>query len=291
VSHNVFRLLELEQIEEHVFQGESYDIGTGSLFGGFVLGQALRAASSTVDIERRHVHSLHAYFILPGDVRTPMRYEVENIREGGSFSTRRVVGFQHGRALFIMSASYHKEEGGIDHQVPMPEVPGPEGLLSSGALVDRLEERSGEGAVAPLRKMTERFWPVEFRPVDPGNPLKPEFRAPRAYTWFRVQEPLADDRALHQSVLACVSDYGLMGTALRPHGMSFARDVAMAASLDHAMWFHRPFRADSWMLYAMDSPSASNAVGFNRGAIYSEDGLLVASVAQEGLIRTRPREV
>jgi acyl-CoA thioesterase-2 len=218
-----------------------------------------------------------------------MRYVVEVIREGRSFSTRRVVGYQHGRPLFIMSASYHRAEGGIDHQSPMPEVPGPEGLLPAGTLVDRLAERAGEEAVAPLRKMTERFWPVEFRPVDPGNPLRPEYRSLKAYTWFRVQEPLDDAPALHQSVLACVSDYGLMGTALRPHGMSFARDVVMAASLDHAMWFHRPFRADSWLLYAMDSPSASNAVGFNRGAIFTEAGVLVASVAQEGLIRTRSR--
>ncbi len=283
-------LLDLEQIEDNIFRGESVDIGSGSVFGGQVLGQALRAAGRTVEAERK-AHSLHAYFILPGDVKAPIVYEVDRIRDGRSFTTRRVVAVQHGRPIFNMAASFQIEEDGADHQAEMPDVPGPEALQSEQALRRRIAEKLAEEPDArvpeQLRMAAARAWAIEFRPVEPTDPLRPEKRPPRRHVWLRAAGPLPDDDAVHQSMLALASDYGLMGTALLPHGLSFMQPGFQAASLDHAMWFHRPFRLDDWLLYAMDSPSASNARGLNRGQLFTRDGRLVASVAQEGLMRER----
>ncbi len=287
MTHVLDRLvafLRLERIEDNLFRGQSVDIGSGSVFGGQVLGQALSAARRTVDANRR-AHSLHAYFILPGDVAAPIVYDVERIRDGRSFTTRRIVAIQHGRAIFNMAASFQIEEEGAAHQADLPEVPGPEGLLSEQAMQQEIVERVGERLPEALRAAVARAWPVEFRPVEPVDPLAPAPGPPRRHVWLRAAGRLPDDEGLHRSVLAMASDYGLMGAALRPHGLSLMQPALQVASLDHALWFHRPFRADDWLLYAMDSPSASNARGFCRGRLFTREARLVASVAQEGLMR------
>lgn len=280
----LIRFLELERIEDNIFRGQSVDIGSGSVFGGQVLGQALSAAQQTVDAER-HAHSLHAYFILPGDVEAPVLYDVERIRDGRSFTTRRIVAIQHGRPIFNMAVSFQVAEEGASHQADMPDVPPPEALRPEQALRQEIAERMGDRLPDALRDAAARSWPVEFRPVDPVDPFRPEARPPTRYAWFRADGPLPDEDALHRSVLALASDWGLLRPAMRPHGLSFMQPNFQVASLDHALWFHRPFRADQWLLYAMDSPSASNARGLGRGQIYAQDGRLVASVAQEGLMR------
>ncbi len=271
--------LTLERLEENLFRGESRDVCQKSVFGGQVLGQALMAAGQTV--EGRLAHSLHAYFLLAGDPRAPIVYDVERIRDGRSFTTRRVVAIQHGRAIFNMSASFQVTEKGLEHQAEMPEVPGPEGLAN---LLD-LGRQAAQGAPEKIRRFLTRERPIEFRPVDPIDPLHPEPRPPRKAVWLRAAGELPDGAPLHQAVLAYASDYTLLGTALLPHGLSFVQGQVQAASLDHAMWFHRDFRMDEWLLYVMDSPSASNARGLSRGRIFSREGRLVASMAQEGLIR------
>ncbi|BCR04713.1 acyl-CoA thioesterase II [Desulfuromonas versatilis] len=271
--------LTLERLEENLFRGESRDVGQKSVFGGQVLGQALMAAARTV--EGRQAHSLHGYFLLPGDPRAPIVYDVERIRDGRSFTTRRVVAIQHGRAIFNMAASFQIREQGVEHQAQMPEVPGPEGLADKAELGRRAAER----ASGRVRRFLLQPRPIEFRPVAPDDPLEPEPRPPQRQLWLRAAAALPDDPALHQAVLAYASDFSLLGTAFLPHGLSFLQRQVQAASLDHAMWFHREFRLDDWLLYAMDSPSAGNARGLCRGSIFTRDGKLVASVAQEGLIR------
>lgn len=275
--------LHLEQIEHHLFRGQSSDLGGVSVFGGQVVAQALIAAQRTV--EGRLAHSLHAYFLRPGDKKAPIVYDVDRIRDGRSFTTRRVVAIQHGRPIFSMSASFQVAEQGVDHQAPMPEAPAPDELKSEQQLREELAQRMPE----PLRAFISRRLAIDMRAVDPVDPVSPEPKAAEAKVWLKAKGELPDDQALHQAVLAYASDFNFMGTALRPHGLSFMQGNLQAASIDHALWFHRPLRIDRWLLYCMDSPSAFGARGFNRGAIYDADGVLVASCAQEGLMRLRGR--
>jgi len=277
-------LLELEEIEETIFRGASQDLGFGNLFGGQVLGQAMSAASRTVAPDRR-VHSLHAYFLRPGDPTHPIVYMVENMRDGRSFSTRNVDAIQHGRPICTLSCSFQIEEEGFDHQAPPPEgVPPPEGLRSELEWVRELADRIPE----PLRTKLLCDKPIEIRNVDPMNPFAPQKREPVRYAWLKAAGALPDDPVVHRYLLAYASDFGLVGTSMFPHGVTFFDPRMQVASLDHALWFHRDFRMDRWLLHAMDSPSASHARGLARGAFY-QDGKLVASVVQEGLIRCHER--
>jgi acyl-CoA thioesterase-2 len=275
-------LLDLEPIEHNIYRGRNHDIGSGRVFGGQVLAQALVAARRTVEADRA-AHSLHGYFILPGDVGAPIVYFVDRLRDGRSFSTRRVTAIQHGRAIFNMSVSLQIAEEGLEHQVEMPDVPGPEGLTSESELLREMAED-----IPPnLRDRYAQERPIEFRPVAPVNPFRPDRREPVRHTWFRARGTLPDNLLQHQAVLSYASDYGLLGSALLPHALSFQTPNLQAATLDHALWFHRPFRVDEWLLYAMDSPASAGARGFTRGSIYTQDGVLVASAAQEGLVRLR----
>jgi len=277
-------LLALERIEENLFRGRSQDLGWGSVFGGQVLGQALSAAAQTVP-EDRSVHSLHAYFLRVGDVGRGIVYDVDRIRDGGSFTTRRVVAIQNGRAIFNMAASFQIGEPGYEHHDEMPDVPGPDGLASS---LERM--RSVLDRIPPsLRALATADRPIETRPVDPRDPLAPEPAPPQQAVWLRATGALPDRPALHGYLLAYASDCHLLGTATRAHAVSWLMPEMQVASLDHAMWFHRPFRMDDWLLYAMRSPSASGARGLVQGRIFSRDGRLVATVAQEGLMRRRSR--
>lgn len=276
----LIELLKLERLEDNLFRGISRDIGTTHVYGGQVLGQALSAAAYTVD-EDRFPHSLHAYFLRAGDIKAPIVYEVDRSRDGRSFSARRVVAIQHGRPIFTMAASFQGQEEGIDHQAPMPDVPGPDGLEDSAVLAKDYVEK----VPLKMRRFLMRDRPFEFRPVDNTDPHIKEPRPAVNRYWFRTCDTLPDDPALHRSLLAYVSDYNLLTTATLPHGLSFLRGNVQMASLDHAMWFHRPFRMDEWLLYAVDSPSASGARALTGGYIFKQDGTLVASTAQEGLIR------
>jgi acyl-CoA thioesterase II len=270
--------LDLERLEHNLFRGRSPRNGRGRVFGGQVVGQALMAATRTVEAERPP-HSLHAYFLLGGDPEAPILYEVDRIRDGRSFTTRRVVAIQHGRAIFSMSASYHADEPGFDHGAPMPEVPPPEDLT------DEIYRAPG---VLPdtVRAYIDRERPIEFRPVEYRR-YASRTPGPRFHAWMRAAERLPDDPTLHRCVLAYASDMTLLDASLHPHGRTAFEPGIVPASLDHALWFHRPFRADEWLLYAQDSPSASGARGFARGLVFTRDGTLVASTAQEGLIRER----
>ncbi|MEZ4453981.1 MAG: acyl-CoA thioesterase II [Nannocystaceae bacterium] len=280
---DLLELLRLEPLEKNLFRGQSQDLGWGTVFGGQVLGQALSAAQQTVPVGRS-VHSLHGYFLHAGDARRPIIYDVDCIRDGKSFTTRRVVAIQGGRAIFSMSASFQIVEEGLDHQAPMPEVPGPEDLLSETEIARRAADR-----IPPLlraRALADK--PIELRPVDPPiDFLKPDARPPSRCVWVRAQGVLPDDPDVHRFLLAYTSDFYLMTTAMLPHAVTWLTPGMQSASLDHAMWFLRPFRADEWLLYAMDAPSASGARGLTRGSFYTRDGRLVASTAQEGLIRIR----
>ncbi|HEV7490797.1 MAG TPA: acyl-CoA thioesterase II [Rhodanobacteraceae bacterium] len=275
-------LLRLERLEDNLFRGESRDIGTHYVFGGQVLGQALSAAQQTVDAERS-AHSLHAYFLRAGDIQKPIVYNVERTRDGGSFSVRRVVAIQHGQTIFNCSVSFHIAEPGVEHQMPMPQVPKPADLPA------RPEIPSDELARIPpkLRRWLGMRGPFEFRRVYPRDELNPGKQPPYQHVWFRLIDRAPDDVVLHRSMLAYASDFHLIGTTTFPHGISYLQKNVQMASLDHALWFHRPFRADEWLLYSCDSPTAQGARGLARGMIYSEDGRLVASTAQEGLIRLR----
>lgn len=279
----LLRLLDLERLELNLFRGYNRDIGSGRVFGGQVLAQALVAAGRTV--EGRTAHSLHGYFMLPGDVATPIVYQVDRIRDGKSFTTRRVLALQEGREIFTMTCSFHVAEEGIEHGTPMPTIPPPEELPRELDLVRSMAHLIPE----PLRQVYTQDRPIDFRPVDPVNPFAPDKREPVKYLWFRAEGTMPDEPILHQAVLAYASDYGLLGTALYPHALSFLQRGVQAASLDHAVWLHRPFRVDDWLLYAIDSPAAAGARGFTRGSLFTRDGTLVASTAQEGLLRTPPR--
>jgi acyl-CoA thioesterase II len=274
-------LLDLEQLEINLFRGVTPPSGRKRVFGGQVVAQALVAANRTVD--ERQPHSLHAYFLLGGDPRVPIIYEVERIRDGRSFTTRRVVAIQHGEAIFVLSASYHRPETGFDHQSAMPAVPSPEELPDVAALRETIMPRMPPSA----RNYFTSNRPIELRPVEFERYADGLPRTPVFHVWFRATAPLPDNPGIHQAVLAYASDMTLLDAALVPHGRSVFEDAIMAASLDHALWLHRPFRADEWLLYAQDSPSASGARGFARGLIFNKAGQLVASVAQEGLLRLR----
>jgi acyl-CoA thioesterase II len=275
-------LLDLEPLEHNIYRGNNREIGSGRVFGGQVLAQALVAARRTVD-EPRDAHSLHGYFILPGDVATPIVYFVDRLRDGKSFTTRRVTGIQHGQAIFSMTASFHGEEPGEEHHAPMPEAPLPEDLPRELDLIRDISER-----IPPrLREVLTQDRPIDFRPVQPTDFFLPEPRPPTQMMWFRALGEVTGELVEHQAVLAYASDYGLLATALLPHGLSLRMPHLQVASLDHSIWFHRSFRVDEWLLYVMDSPSAAGARGFARGTVYSRDGSLVASVAQEGLMRIR----
>jgi acyl-CoA thioesterase-2 len=273
--------LDLEPLERNLYRGMSPQVGWQRVFGGQVIGQALVAAARTV--EGRAVHSLHGYFMRPGDPAVPIIYEVDRIRDGNSFTTRRVVAIQHGAAIFTMSASFQIDEPGLDHQLPMPKVPQPEDLPSEAEIAAAYLHNAPEA----IRRYWQRERPIEFRPVDLRHYATREKLEPTQYAWVRAKERLPDDPDIHRCVLAYASDMTLLDTSLFAHGRSIFDLDLQAASLDHAMWFHRPFRADEWLLYATDSPSASGGRGFTRGSMFSRDGRLVASVAQEGLVRIR----
>jgi acyl-CoA thioesterase-2 len=278
---DLLELLELEQLELSLFRGESRDIGAPQVFGGQVLGQALSAAAATV--EGRVVHSLHAYFLRRGDCNAPIIYQVDRSLDGHSFTNRRVVAIQHGQQIFNMAASFQAQEAGFDHQIGMPPVPPPESLADSSAppaqQLARLPER--------VRRFFEQPRPFEFRMVQSIDYLHPQPTAPERQIWFRAVDALGDDEMLHRRLLAYVSDFFLLDTATLPHGTSFLKPTLVMASIDHALWFHRTLRVDDWLLYAMESPSASGARGFARASVFARDGRLVASAAQEGLVRTR----
>ena len=280
VLDDLLRMLKLEKIEENIFRGQSQDLGFGNVFGGQVLGQALSAAYQTVPAQRR-VHSLHAYFLRPGDAQRPIVYNVDCIREGKSFTTRRVVAVQKGRAILNLAASFQIDEPGFDHQDTAPQPEGPEGLATDLELALKIADQIPE----PMREKVLCRKAIEIRPVDPVNPFAPEKRKPLRYVWFKAIDRLPDDPVVHQYMLAYASDFGLVLTSLYPHGHSFWQPQMQVASLDHAMWFQRPFRMDEWLLYVMESPSAAGARGLSNGRIYTRDGKLVAVVAQEGLIR------
>jgi acyl-CoA thioesterase-2 len=272
-------ILDLERLEHNLYRGRSPQVGWQRVFGGQVIGQALVAACRTV--ENRQPHSLHAYFLLPGDPKVPIIYEVDRIRDGRSFTTRRVVAIQHGHAIFSMSASFHVQEPGFDHQVPMPDVPPPEALPGEAQLKAGVMPLMPD----PVRAYYEKERPIELRPVEFERYTSRAPREPRFNAWIRATGRLPDDPAIHQCVLAYASDMTLLDSSLIAHGRTVFERSIQAASLDHALWFHRPFRADEWLLYSQDSPSASGARGFSRGLIFTQDGTLVASVAQEGLVR------
>ena len=278
-------LLQLERLEDNLFRGESRDIGTRFVFGGQVLGQALSAAQQTVP-EERAAHSLHAYFLRAGDIKAPIVYNVERTRDGGSFSMRRVTAIQHGQTIFNAAASFQTPEDGFEHQASMPEVPMPEDILQQPPLPDE------QLAQLPtkLQRWLRRAGPFEFRPVYPRDELNPIKRPPFNQVWFRLIETAPDSDVMHRAMLAYASDFHLIVTSRFPHGFSFLQSNVQIASLDHAMWFHRPFRVDEWLLYSCDSPTAQGGRGLARGQFFDRGGRLVASTAQEGLIRLKGDE-
>ena len=279
---DLLSILDLEKLEENLFRGRGPKAGWQRVYGGQVLGQALVAAVRTVP-EDRIAHSAHAYFLLPGDPEAPIVYDVERIRDGASFTTRRVKAIQHGRAMFAMSVSFHKAVESFDHGAPMPKVPMPEDLPSEAELKAKLMQHLPDN----MKSYWQRERPIEMRPVDASRYFDREARVPQQAIWMRANGPLPVGLPIHQCVLAYASDFTLLDTALIAHGkLAFDRDIQLA-SLDHAMWFHRPFRADEWLLYAQDSPNAHGARGFSRGSVFTRDGVLIASVTQEGLMRRR----
>jgi acyl-CoA thioesterase II len=278
---DLLELLALEPLEQDIYRGQNRDIGTGRVFGGQVMAQALVAARRTVD-DDRDAHSVHGYFILPGDLKAPIVYFVDRLRDGKSFATRRVTAIQHGRAVFNMSASFHRAEQGIEHQADMPDVVAPEGLTSELDVI-----RAAADRIPPdVRAVLTQDRPIDFRPIG-IDPFSTPPSEPTRNSWIRTVGAMPDSLLAHQAVLAYASDYGLLATATQPHGISIRDPRLQAATLDHAIWFHRPFRMDDWLLYTTDSPAAAGARGFTRGTVYTRDGRLVASVAQEGLLRVR----
>ncbi len=276
----LLNVLQLERLEINLFRGVSRDVlGTPRVFGGQVLGQALFAASATV--ENRSVHSLHSYFLLPGDVNAPIIYEVDRSRDGGSFSSRRVVAIQHGQQIFHMSASFQAEQEGLNHQLPMPVVPAPE------TLPDMLEAFNKTSGTPGTNWRNSDQLPIEFRAVDASALGTGGVSEPTSEFWFRTIDKLPDDPMLHRSVLAYASDFHLLYAAAKPHGITFPNDKVRMATIDHAMWFHRPLRVDDWLLYCVSSPSASSSRGLAQGSVFNRAGDLVASVAQEGMVRLK----
>jgi acyl-CoA thioesterase II len=283
----LIEILDLETLELNLFRGRSPQSRWQRVFGGQVIGQALVAACRTVDeVALRPPHSLHAYFLLGGDPKVPIIYEVDRIRDGRSFTTRRVVAIQHGHAIFSMSVSFHVPEPGLSHQMKMPDVPKPDALRTEAEMKEKVMPLMPEA----VRRYYERERPIELRPVEWRRYLGEKSDDGRFHVWIRATGKLPDSPAIHQCVLAYASDMTLLDAALIQHGRSVFDQDIMAASLDHALWFHRPFRADEWLLYAQDSPSLADSRGFSRGLIFTSDGALIASVAQEGLLRQRRRE-
>ncbi|HEY2506697.1 MAG TPA: acyl-CoA thioesterase II [Streptosporangiaceae bacterium] len=278
----VVDLLDLEPIERDIFRGRSPEGERRQrVFGGQVAGQALVAAGRTVPADRP-VHSLHAYFIRPGDPTVPLIYLVDRVRDGRSFATRRVTTIQHGKAIFTLSASFHDREPGLEHHQPMPEVPGPEEVEPARARLRRLR---GHQPAEP-----ERDYPIDIRYVGPlpeEAAEDPSLASDRSLVWLRANGDLPDDPLLHVCLMTYASDMTVLDTVLLAHGLSWSDDLTLGASLDHAMWFHRSFRADRWLLYSQDTPSASGGRGLGRGEVYTQDGELVVSVVQEGLLRVR----
>jgi acyl-CoA thioesterase-2 len=287
ILDDLINLLKLERIEENIFRGDSRDIGSAQVFGGQVVAQALSAAQSTIQ-ESRIAHSLHAYFLRRGDMESPIIYEVDRSRDGGSFSVRRVVAIQHGRPIFNLAASFHKEEDGLNHQNKMPDVEGPDKLKNMSELMSVIKDKIPKN----WKKFLTSERPFEFRPVRPVDIFNPGKLPPVNHVWIRAVNELPNDDHLHQCLLAYVSDFQLLGTSLRPHGFGvpFGGNGIQIASLDHALWIHRHCRVDEWLLYSSESPNASNARGFARGQFFKQDGTLIASVAQEGMIRLRNSE-
>lgn len=277
----LLELLNLETIEAGIFRGQSRNIVGKNVFGGQVLGQSLMAAGKTID--GRLAHSLHAYFLRAGDTTAPIIYQVEKVRDGKSFATRYVKAIQHGEIIFTMMASFAAPEEGLEHQKPMPDIAGPDGLSSEFELRQKIAPMLPE----KIRDAFVRERPIEIRPLKPVNPFAPEKQEPLRYHWMKAQTKLPNDPFLHQCILAFASDFALMGTAMLPHGVFFLQSNMQAASLDHSMWFHHPIKMDDWLLYEMDSPAASGGRGLNRGSIFNQEGKLVVSVAQEGLMRIR----
>ncbi|NQY64224.1 MAG: acyl-CoA thioesterase II [Alteromonadaceae bacterium] len=282
VLNDLSALLKLEVIEQGIYRGQSQDLGLPQLFGGQVMGQALSAAQETVDSER-HVHSLHSYFLRPGDSQKPVVYDVENIRDGRSFSTRRVKAIQGGKAIYYMTASFQISEPGFEHQDLMPKVPAPEDIPSYSDFIfshkDFIPDHIREKFLAEK--------PIEIRPVEQYNWITPEKMPPVCHMWLKANGDLPDDLRIHTYLLAYTSDAHFLPTSLMVHGKSHWRPDIQIATIDHAMWFHRPFKFDDWLLYATESPSASGGRGIVRGKIFNRTGELVASTIQEGLIRQR----
>lgn len=277
----LLHLMELEPLEVNLFRGESRDIGTPRVFGGQVLAQSVIAASRTVD--EGSIHSLHSYFLRSGDAKAPIVYNVDRSRDGRSFKARRVVAIQHGRPIFTLAASFQLEQEGLEHQLIMPEVPMPEDLPSESSV------REGDIDQVPqlMRRWFARTGPFDFRPVERVDLINPQPRPPYQDIWFRLNEKIDEPDLMHRALMAYASDFHLVGTATLPHGVSRIKDDLVMASLDHAMWFHRPVRVDDWLLYTCDSPSSSGGRGLARGLIYDREGHLVASTMQEGMIRVR----
>ncbi|MEF2073406.1 acyl-CoA thioesterase II [Consotaella aegiceratis] len=274
--------LDLERIEENLYRGISPDQNWQRVFGGQVVAQALVAAQRTI-VTERSVNSLHCYFMWPGDPAVPIVYRVERLRDGGSFSTRRTDAIQHGRTIFTMTASFQQDEAGLEHQIDMPAVPDPDDLPS----MSEIQADALKSAPEPIQRYWARPRPVEFRPVGLERYLNRKDAVPLQHIWVRLKAPVADDRALGAAVLAYISDMTLLDTALFAHGLSVFDRRLQVASLDHAMWFHHPASANEWMLYAQDSPASSGGRGLARGSLFSRQGRLIASMAQEGLIRPR----
>lgn len=284
VLDDLLSLLSLEQIEVGLYRGQSQDLGFGHVFGGQVMGQALSAAAQTVD-PLRQVHSFHSYFLRAGDEKQPIVYDVEVVRDGGSFSARKVKAIQKGRPIFYMTCSFQAHEQGFEHQSQMPNVPGPEGLMNQQELAMTLRDK------VPARVL-EKFMadsPLEMRLVNPSSPVAPAASDPKRYVWIRANGSVPNDLSVHEYLLAYASDFNFLVTAAQPHGVSFLTPGMRMATIDHAMWFHRPLDLSQWLLYSIDSPNASGGRGFVRGEFYSEDGTLVASATQEGLIRLTQR--
>lgn len=279
---NLLSLLNLEKIEEGLFRGQSEDLGLRQVFGGQVVGQALYAAKETVP-EDRLVHSFHSYFLRPGDSLKPIVYDVEVLRDGNSFSARRVAAIQNGKPIFYMTASFQAPESGYEHQKSMPEAPSPDGLPSELEIAHKLSHLLPQ----PLKEKFLRDKPLEIRPVEFHNPMKGHVAPPARQVWIRANGRVADDLRVHQSLLGYASDFNFLVVALQPHGVGFLEPGLQVATIDHSMWFHRPFDMNEWLLYSVESTSASSARGFVRGEFYTQDGVLVASTVQEGVMRKR----
>jgi acyl-CoA thioesterase-2 len=282
VLQDLLGLLDLEPLEVNMFRGQSRDLGGKSVYGGQVIGQALVAAARTV--EGAVPHSLHAYFLRPGDMALPIVYEVDRVRDGRSFTARRVQAIQNGQPILSLIASFQKPEDGLTHQVKMPDVSGPEALEFSHVLRQQWMDAQ-PGLPERARAALQRELAIEFKPVRPWNPLKPDVREPIQHIWLRAAGRLPDDPLLHTCVLAYASDFNLLSTAMLPHGKSWFSREMIVASIDHALWFHRDVRVDDWLLYSMDAPTSQGARGFSRGLIFDRAGRLVCSVTQESLMR------